>query len=367
MSALFRASSVAIRAASPARFAGGQRRRRGGSRGAALFRGRSRRSWGSRSVGALACVVCCNARPTRGSSIGILGVMAGAGRKVDAERPVFGPRSHERLISWLAGGQHGVVSRAQLREIGLSDRAISRRCAAGSLHRVHQGVYAVGHALLTARGRWMAAVLAGGPGAALSHNSAAALWELRPSSARFIDVTTRRTGRARSGLRIHRPAPFTPTRPRPSTASPSRPPRAPSSTSRRSRASASSTSSTATRSSSSPTTPPSPPWPEPTHATAEPAGCCRPSTATKPAPPSPEAASNGSSSPSASTTASRGPRRTRGSKARRSTSSSKTPASSSRPTRGSTTRRAAPSRTTAPATPSPREPATAPSESPTTT
>ncbi len=131
--------------------------------------------------------------------------MAGAGRKVDAERPEFGPRSHERLISWLAGRQHGVVSRAQLREIGLSDRAISRRCAAGSLHRVHQGVYAVGHALLTARGRWMAAVLAGGPGAALSHNSAAALWELRPSSARLIDVTTRRTGRARSGIRIHRP------------------------------------------------------------------------------------------------------------------------------------------------------------------
>ncbi len=73
------------------------------------------------------------------------------------------------------------------------------------MHRVHHGVYAVGHAVLTVRGRWMAAVLAGGPGAVLSHASAAALWELRGSSAALIDVTTRRTGRARPGLRIHRP------------------------------------------------------------------------------------------------------------------------------------------------------------------
>jgi anti-sigma factor ChrR (cupin superfamily) len=63
-------------------------------------------------------------------------------------------------------------------------QAIADRVANGQLHRVHRGVYAVGHTVLTTRGRWVAAVLAAGPGAVLSHASAAALWELRPSAAR---------------------------------------------------------------------------------------------------------------------------------------------------------------------------------------
>jgi very-short-patch-repair endonuclease len=65
----------------------------------------------------------------------------------------------------------------------------------------------VGHTLLTARGHWMAAVLAAGPGAALSHAAAAALWEIRRSDARIVDVSVSGgTGRAkRSGLRIHKP------------------------------------------------------------------------------------------------------------------------------------------------------------------
>ena len=71
---------------------------------------------------------------------------------------------------------------------------------------VHRGVYAVGHSVLTRHGRWMAAVLAGGPGAVLSHASAAALWEIRYSASEYIDVTVRRSGREkRAGLRIHRP------------------------------------------------------------------------------------------------------------------------------------------------------------------
>ena len=71
---------------------------------------------------------------------------------------------------------------------------------------MHRGVYAVGHPVLTVNGRRMAAVLAAGPGAVLSHASAAALWEIRPTSATRIDVSVRNAGgRAkRPGLRIHR-------------------------------------------------------------------------------------------------------------------------------------------------------------------
>jgi very-short-patch-repair endonuclease len=100
-----------------------------------------------------------------------------------------------------------VLAARQLADLGLSQQTISDRVAAGRLHRVHRGVYAVGHRILSANGRRMAAVLACGPGAALSHAAAAALWELRPSDATIIDVSVPgRAGRMkRPGLRIHRP------------------------------------------------------------------------------------------------------------------------------------------------------------------
>jgi very-short-patch-repair endonuclease len=91
----------------------------------------------------------------------------------------------------------------------VSDSAISRRTRAGSLHRLHTGVYAVGHTALGPRGRWMAAVLACGPAAALSHHAAGALWEIRATTFVLVDVTVPRTGaRSRPGLRIHRPRTF---------------------------------------------------------------------------------------------------------------------------------------------------------------
>jgi predicted transcriptional regulator of viral defense system len=112
----------------------------------------------------------------------------------------------DQRVAALAERQHGVLSTRQLAAIGLPQRAVSHRAAAGRLHRVHQGVYAVGHTVLTVNGRRMAAVLAAEPGAVLSHASAAALWEIRPTSATRIDVSVRSAGgRAkRRGLRIHR-------------------------------------------------------------------------------------------------------------------------------------------------------------------
>jgi hypothetical protein len=106
----------------------------------------------------------------------------------------------------VADGQHGIVSRSQLLVLGLTDEDIARRIRAARLHRLHRGVYAVGHRVLTIEGRWMAAVLAAGPGAVLSHATAAAVWEMRPVGSGAIHVTIPSTnGRAqRPGLRIHR-------------------------------------------------------------------------------------------------------------------------------------------------------------------
>jgi predicted transcriptional regulator of viral defense system len=108
-------------------------------------------------------------------------------------------------VAALALQQHGVVSLAQLRECGLSASGVRARVAAGKLHGVHRGVYAVGHRVLDRDGRWMAAVLACGPGAVLSHRSAAALWGLRPTSRRAVDVIAPRgSRRPRAGIEIHR-------------------------------------------------------------------------------------------------------------------------------------------------------------------
>ena len=90
--------------------------------------------------------------------------------------------------SGLASRQYGVVTRAQLVGLGLSEEAIARRMRSGRLHRLHRGVYAVGHTAVSLRGRWLAAVLASGAGALLSHRSAAALWGMLSTSAPKIDV-----------------------------------------------------------------------------------------------------------------------------------------------------------------------------------
>jgi very-short-patch-repair endonuclease len=109
----------------------------------------------------------------------------------------------------LAGRQHGVVTRAQLIDLGFSPAAIKHRAGKGRLHRVGWGVYAVGRPELTRKGQWMAAVLACGPGAALSHQSAAALLAIRPDREGLIEISVPARGRRqRAGLIVHRRAAF---------------------------------------------------------------------------------------------------------------------------------------------------------------
>ena len=110
----------------------------------------------------------------------------------------------DRLASMIAREQHGLVARRQLLAIGFSGRAVERRIERGVLHPVHRGVYALGFRLRSKEARWMAAVLACGPGAVLSHRSAARIWGLSPGSSRAIEVTRTRGWRAPDGVVVHR-------------------------------------------------------------------------------------------------------------------------------------------------------------------
>jgi very-short-patch-repair endonuclease len=103
----------------------------------------------------------------------------------------------------VAERQHGVVTSAQLQEIGFTRSAISRWVAGARLHRVLPRVYAVGHSALSREARWMAAVLMAGEGAALSHESAALLWRVWRRAARRIDVVAPHRRRSAPGIRIH--------------------------------------------------------------------------------------------------------------------------------------------------------------------
>jgi very-short-patch-repair endonuclease/predicted transcriptional regulator of viral defense system len=108
-------------------------------------------------------------------------------------------RPADALIAALAERQHGVVARRQLVTLGLSLDAIDHRVQARRLHVLHHGVYAVGHRSLTRCGHWMAAVLAGGNRAVLSHRTAAALWGIRDTARGSIEITAPRE-RRRPGI-----------------------------------------------------------------------------------------------------------------------------------------------------------------------
>jgi hypothetical protein len=104
----------------------------------------------------------------------------------------------------LARRQWGVVSLAQLGALGIGARAAQRRAQAGKLRRIYRGVYAVGGAVLPREGRWLAAVMACGPGAVLSHGSAAVHWNLLAYEPPRPEVTAPASRKGAPGIRLHR-------------------------------------------------------------------------------------------------------------------------------------------------------------------
>ncbi len=123
---------------------------------------------------------------------------------VDFVRVMTRSKSNARSVrAWrLAGRQHGIMTRRDLLGLGFTPEAIEHRVAVGRLHPVMRGIYAVGWPHLTRERRWMAAVLACGEGAALSHRSAAALWGIGKEWRDLVQVSVRRRCRhKRSGIR----------------------------------------------------------------------------------------------------------------------------------------------------------------------
>src|SRR5262245_48140884 len=172
-----------------------------------------------------------------------MGALSSGGRSKTHAPPV---------VAALAGRQHGVVARRQLIAAGVSGSAIVRLTRSGWLTSVHRGVHRVAVHRPNRRSRWMAAVLASGDGALLSHASGAALWGLTQPTPGPVHVTVPRpatsapasastatpTKRVRNDPPRHpghqphphalgprdRPRP-TPPRPRPRRSGPPRPPR----------------------------------------------------------------------------------------------------------------------------------------------
>jgi very-short-patch-repair endonuclease len=111
-------------------------------------------------------------------------------------------------VAELAERQRGVVLRSQLRALGMSDNAIAHAVRVNQLHRIFHGVYAVGRSQIDERGRLLAATLACGSGAVVSHRSAAALLRLLDQGPVVIDVIAPSAhGRGIDGIRFHRVRP----------------------------------------------------------------------------------------------------------------------------------------------------------------
>jgi very-short-patch-repair endonuclease len=111
----------------------------------------------------------------------------------------------DRRLAWIAARQLGLVATWQLKALGLSHSTISRRVRRGALHRVHRGVFLVGHAVHVPGARELAAVLACGDGALVSHRSAALLWGLTDVAGDEVEISVVAGHRLpRDGVRTHR-------------------------------------------------------------------------------------------------------------------------------------------------------------------
>jgi very-short-patch-repair endonuclease len=122
--------------------------------------------------------------------------------------PIGTERRHppDSRVAAVAARQHGLATTRQLGLCGLTKREVGVRVRVGRLYPVHRGVYAVGHPALTDHGRWLAAVLALGDEAVLSHRAAGTLLGFLPQSKndrRPTDVTVPRKLKPRLGIRPH--------------------------------------------------------------------------------------------------------------------------------------------------------------------
>jgi hypothetical protein len=123
----------------------------------------------------------------------------------------------DRVAAARASRLHGVIGHGELLELGMGRHAINHRLKTGRLHRMHRGVYLVGHLAAPPMAWEAAAVLATGPGALISHCSAGHLWKLLPRPGRGqprpherperhdVDVTVvARSAAQRDGIHVHR-------------------------------------------------------------------------------------------------------------------------------------------------------------------
>lgn len=118
-------------------------------------------------------------------------------------RPISARHPSDAELREISADRHHTFTLAQLEAAGLSARAVRHRVACGRLERLHDGVFCIGEPTRCAE--WLAAVLACGDRAVLSHRSAAALRELIRDDGRRIDVSVgSRRGRGRPGIAVHR-------------------------------------------------------------------------------------------------------------------------------------------------------------------
>src|SRR5437764_4281212 len=145
-----------------------------------------------------------------GANAGPSSARRGAKRGFSRTLHAMASKSRLDLEMWaLARGQHGLLTRARLDGAGFTRAAITHRVHTGRLWPVLRDVFAVGREELTREGGWLAAVLACGNGAALSHVSAGLLWEIREGLAPrrpHVSVPTQARQRSPLGVELHRTA-----------------------------------------------------------------------------------------------------------------------------------------------------------------